>query len=89
MKKRIGRRFESLRASAIRQLGELQKITEAERHILQEQYDYRSERWRRGARGEAAQDNIDHLQSFENDIESMLDSLEDTDLDIPRSSERP
>jgi hypothetical protein len=89
MKKRIGLRFESLRASAIRQLGELQTITEAERQILQKQYDARSERWQRGARGEAAQDEIDHLQSFEDDIQSMLDSLEDADLNIPPSSERP
>ena len=89
MKKRIGQRFQSLRASAIRQLGELQKITETERDTLQKQHDGRSERWQRGARGEAAQAEIDHLQSFEDDIQSMLDSLEDADLNKPHSSERP
>ena len=51
MKKRISLRFESLRASAIRQLGELQTITEAERLILQEQYDAHSERWQQGEEG--------------------------------------
>jgi hypothetical protein len=87
MKKRISLRFESLRASAIRQLGGLQTITEAERLILQEQYDAHSERWQRGAKGEAIQDEIDDLQRFEDDIQNMLDSLED--LKIPHSSERP
>jgi len=38
MKKRTRRRFEALRASAIRQLGELQQITKAERQTLQKQY---------------------------------------------------
>ncbi len=77
MKKRTRRRFEALRASAIRQLGELQQITEAERQTLQKQYDARSARWRHGSRGAAAQEKIDQLQSFEYEIQSMLDALDD------------
>jgi hypothetical protein len=65
----------------------LQTITEAERLTLQERYDAHSERWQRGARGEVTQDEIDHLQRFEDDIQNMLDSLED--LKIPHSSARP
>lgn len=76
MKKKEREQFDQLYEVASAALTELRDLIGGQKETLQETYDNRSEKWQEGEKGEAMQAQIERLESFEDELSTAVDALE-------------